>query len=201
MPWSWPTGKNNNSKRLEPQASSRTEKERDKVYAVLGNEMEHARSCMIALTFTHQTRKAKEKEKEKTKGKVRGKEKRKPKAKEKERRRKEEIGPAKVPGLAQTIGNSDGEKTKEIKAQKEKEKEDDGEKAKVKEKVKARVEATGEVANENNPHSAHPRARIGIRILARLATAASLTTHQIVRTGKTDGANGIKSVDSGISQV
>ena len=143
----------------------------------------------------------KAKEKEKTKGKVREKEKRKPKANEKERRRKEEIGPAKVLGLAQTIGNSDGEKTKEIKAPKEKEKEDDGEKAKVKEKVKARVKAKRGVANENNPHSAHPSARIGTRILARLATAASLITHQTVKTGRTDGANGIKNVVLGTSRV
>ena len=108
-----------------------------------------------------------------------------------------------MPGLAQTIGNSDGEKTKEIKVQKEKEKEkeDDGEKAKVKEKVRARVKAKRGEENESNPHSVHLNARIGIQTLALLATTVCLITRQTVKTGKTDGASGIKNVALGTSRV
>jgi hypothetical protein len=179
------------------------EKAQMKAFAGRGKETVHAHKCMIAHTFIHKIRKAKEKEKGRTKEKVKEKEKKKPKAKEKEKRRKEKTGPAKVPGLAQTIGNSDGEKTKEIKAQKEKEKEkeDDGEKAKVKEKVRARVKAKRGEENDNNPRIAHQSARIGTRILAHMAITAVLIIHQTARIGSTDGANGIKNADLDTNRV
>ena len=164
-----------------------------KVFADLGEETVHVQRYMIAHTSIHKTRKAKVKEKEKKKGKVKEKERKKPKAKEKEKRRKEKTSPAKANGLARMFMSTDGEKIKEVKAPKAKERE--------KEKVKAMVKAKREVANENNPHSAHPSARIGTRLLARLATAASLTTHQTAKTGRTDGANGIKNVVLGTSRV
>ena len=76
-----------------------------------------------------------------------------------------------------------------------------GEKVTVKEKVKARVKAKKGVGNELNLRKERQSAGIGARILARMVTTASLTTHQIVRTGKTDGASGIKNVVSGTSRV
>ena len=157
--------------------------------------------CMIADTFIHKIRKAKEKGRKKEK--VKEKEKKKPKTKEKEKRRKEKTGPAKVHGLAQTIGNSDGEKIKEIRAPKEKgkekKKEDDGEKEKG--KVKARVKAKRGEENDHNPRIAHQSARIGTRILAHLAITAVLIIHQIARIGLTDGANGIKNADLDTNRV
>ena len=86
-------------------------KDREKVFADLGNATERAQGWSTVLTFTHRTRKAKEKEKVKTvveKGKVR----RKPRAKVKEKRRKEVTEPAKEAGAAKTIGTMEpGQRT------------------------------------------------------------------------------------------
>ena len=86
-------------------------KDREKVFADLGNATVRAQEWSIVLTFTHRTRKAKEKEKVKTvveKEKVR----RKPRAKVKEKKRKAVTKPAKEAVPAKTIGTMEpGQRT------------------------------------------------------------------------------------------
>ena len=175
-------------------------KEREKVFVDLGSAVVRAQELLIVLTFSHQTRKANAKEK--AKEKIKEKAKRKPRAKVKEKKRKVATVPAKEVVPAKTIGTWDGERihqTIAIKVLKEKvkEKEDVGEKV----KVKARVKAKRGFANGLNLRSARPSAGIGTRILAHMATTASLTTRQTVKTGRMDGANGIKNVVLGTSRV